>query len=92
MADVHHTTRRGCVLTARDLTLIKRKFDRTCEELGVFAEDEQARHSLGRALVAAVARGDVELLAAEAPDPAGTETLFFEGEELVVALTERADH
>lgn len=92
MADIHHTTRRGCVLTARDLTVIKRKFDRTCEELGVYAEDDQARHALGRALLAAVARGETELLADEATDAAGTETLFFEGEELVVALTERAGH
>ncbi|WP_296577756.1 hypothetical protein [Phreatobacter sp.] len=92
MADIHHTTRRGCVLTARDLTMIKRKFDRTCEELGVYAEDDRARHALGRALLAAVARGETELLADEAPDAAGTETLFFEGEELVVALTERAGH
>jgi hypothetical protein len=92
MADIHHTTRRGCVLTARDLTVIKRKFDRTCEELGVYAEDDQARHALGRALLAAVARGDAELLADGASDEVGTETLFFEGEELVVPLAERPGH
>ncbi len=92
MADLHHTPGRSCVLTARDLTLIKRKFDRTCEELGVFAEDETARRSLGRALVEAVARGEVELAAPEDVSPTGTETLFFEGEELVVTITDRPGH
>ncbi len=91
MADLHHTPSRSCVLTARDLTLIKRKFDRTCEELGVFAEDETARRSLGRALVEAVARGEVELAVPEEAS-AGTETLFFEGEELVVTITDRPGH
>lgn len=92
MADLHHTPSRGCVLTARDLTMIKRKFDRTCEELGVFAEDEAARRSLGRALVAAVARGDVELAVAEESASNSTETLYFEGEELIVAITDRIGH
>jgi hypothetical protein len=92
MADVHHMPSRGCVLTARDLTLIKRKFDRTCEELGVFAEDEAARRSLGRALVEAVARGEVELAVPEDAVPTGTETLYFEGEELIVAITDSIGH
>ncbi|MGQ3353824.1 MAG: hypothetical protein ACT6XY_15770 [Phreatobacter sp.] len=92
MADVHHTQSRSCVLTARDLTLIKRKFDRTCEELGVFAEDETARRSLGRALVEAVARGEVQLAVPDDLSHVGTETLFFEGEELVVTITDRPGH
>jgi hypothetical protein len=91
MTDVHHSTRRGCVLTAQDLTVIKRKFDRTCEELGVYAEDDQARQSLGRALLAAVARGDVDLPEPE-PSTCATEIVSFEGEELVVLITDRPGH
>ncbi len=92
MSSLHPSPMPGCVLTAQDLALIKRKFDCTCEELGVFAEDERARRSLGRALLAAVARGDVELAADAASSATPTETLCFEGEELVVAITDQPRH
>lgn len=91
MANVQQSPMPTCILTAHDLALIKRKFDRTCEELGVFAEDERARQSLGRALMAAMARGDVELEDA-ARSSSETETLRFEGEELVVAILEPRRH
>lgn len=81
---------RNCLFTPRDIAAIKRKLDRTCEELGVFAEDTAARQSLGRALVAAVARGDVALdLPAEAQADGETETLRFEGEEITVPVPGR---
>lgn len=92
MANVQQSPMPTCILTAHDLALIKRKFDRTCEELGVFAEDERARQSLGRALMAAMARGDVELEAGAPSAATPTETLCFEGEELVVAITEHPGH
>jgi hypothetical protein len=94
MSDAHHTpkTMPACVLTAQDIALVKRRFDRTCEELGVFPEDDAARRSLGRALVAAVARGDIELARESEGRPAAVETLRFEGEELVVAITDRLSH
>ena len=92
MSNLQQPPMPACILTAQDLTLIKRKFDCTCEELGVFAEDEHARRSLGRALVAAVARGDVELEAGAASSATPTQTLCFEGEELVVAITDQPRH
>lgn len=84
MSNVHHLHPPTCVFTGRDLALIKRKFDRTCEELGVFPEDVGARSSLGRALVAAVARGEVRLSDGPAEIPGETEIISFEGEEMVV--------
>lgn len=78
------------VFTAQDVELIKRKFDRTCEELGVFAEDEEARRSLGRALVGAAVRGDIDW--SGAPDeigPTEVERVHFEGEELTVRVPVR---
>lgn len=92
MSNLQQPPMPACILTPQDLTLIKRKFDRTCEELGVFAEDERARRSLGRALVAAVARGDVELETGAPSAATPTETLCFEGEELVVAITDHPRH
>lgn len=91
MSPVAHHPAAACLFTGEDLARMKRKFDRTCEELGVFAEDEGARSSLGRALVAAIARGDVDL-----PEPeieaGATEIVCFEGEELVVVITDRPGH
>jgi hypothetical protein len=94
MSDTHHTqkTMPACVLTTQDIALMKRRFDRTCEELGVFPEDDKARRQLGRALVAAVARGDIELARDGEGRPAAVETLRFEGEELVLAITDRPAH
>jgi chaperonin cofactor prefoldin len=94
MSDTHQTqkTMPACVLTAQEIALMRRRFDRTCEELGVFPEDDAARRSLGRALVAAVARGDVELGRDDEARPAAVETLRFEGEELVVTITDRLAH
>jgi hypothetical protein len=91
MTDIHHSIP-TCVLTAHDVALMKRRFDRTCEELGVFAEDDEARRKLGRALVAAVARGEITLTDADDTRIAAVETLRFEGEELVVALVDRPAH
>jgi hypothetical protein len=91
MTDIHHSIP-TCVLTAHDVALMKRRFDRTCEELGVFAEDDEARRKLGRALVAAVARGEITLTDADDTPIAAVETLRFEGEELVVALVDRPAH
>ncbi|MFN6952936.1 MAG: hypothetical protein ACK4NE_10150 [Albidovulum sp.] len=92
MSNLQQPPMPACILTPQDLSLIKRKFDCTCEELGVFAEDEGARRSLGRALVAAVARGDVALDATLPASTAHTETLHFEGEDLVVAITDPLRH
>jgi hypothetical protein len=74
------------VFTAHDVELMKRKFDRTCEELGLFPEDEAARRSLGQALIRAVERGDIRLDDVEATPPADlpVEHLYFEGEEMAV--------
>ncbi len=85
MSSLSQTNHPTCLVTPQELALIKRKFDCTCEELGVFPEDESARRSLGRALMAAVARGDLDLDAVSTGT--ATETLSFEGEELVVAVT-----
>ncbi len=91
MSPVVHTAAPACLFTGDDVARMKRKFDKTCEELGVFAEDDGARRSLGRALVAAIARGDVDLPEPETPVGA-TEIVCFEGEELVVVITDRPGH
>lgn len=78
----HHSPEAGGVFTGREVEVIKRKFDRTCEELGIFAEDEEARRKLGHNLIQAFARGDMDV-AAEAR-AAGYEVVRFEGEEMVV--------
>ncbi|KAF0135676.1 MAG: hypothetical protein FD152_1252 [Xanthobacteraceae bacterium] len=88
MSNLSQSNHPTCIVTPQELALIKRKFDCTCEELGVFPEDESARRSLGRALMAALARGDVDLEDASTPSSAATETLRFEGEELVVAIVD----
>lgn len=85
MSSLSQTDHPTCLVTPRELALIKRKVDCTCEELGVFPEDENARRSIGRALMAAAARGDLDLDAVSAST--ATETLSFEGEDLVVAVT-----
>lgn len=91
MTDIHSSIP-TCVLTSHDVALMKRRFDRTCEELGVFPEDDEARRQLGRALVAAVARGDISLADESDGKAAEVETLRFEGEELVVTITSRPAH
>lgn len=91
MTEIHRSVP-TCVLSAQDIALMKRRFDRTCEELGVFAEDDEARRKLGRALVAAVARGEIELAEDDAGEITAVETLHFEGEELVVAVRNRPAH
>jgi hypothetical protein len=91
MTNIHHSIP-TCVLTAHDVALMKRRFDRTCEELGVFPEDDEARRQLGRALVAAVARGEIKLADESIGEITAVETLRFEGEELVVAIMDRPAH
>jgi len=91
MTEIHRSVP-ACVLSAQDIALMKRRFDRTCEELGVFVEDDEARRKLGRALVAAVARGEIELAEDDAGEITTVETLHFEGEELVVAVRNRPAH
>lgn len=90
MSSLSQSNHPTCIVTPQELALIKRKFDCTCEELGVFPEDDNARRSLGRALMAAVARGDLDL--DDVPADTETETLRFEGEELVVAITAPHPH
>ena len=79
------------VFTAHDVELIKRKFDRTCEELGLFPEDEDARRSLGHALIRAFESGAIKLeeVAEPAEGDAPMEHLFFEGEEMLVPASPR---
>ena len=91
MSPVVHNATPACLFSGDDLARMKRKFDMTCEELGVYPEDAGARSSLGRALVAAIARCDVAL-PDEEPVTGATEIVCFEGEELVVVITDRPGH
>lgn len=72
------------VYTAGDLERMKRKFDRTCEELGVFPEDEEARRSLGHAVVRTFEQGDIDLGPSGSRQAPTGERLRFEGEEVIV--------
>lgn len=70
-----------CLYSPEDIKRMRIKFDQTCEELGLFCEDEAARAAVGRAVVKAFAAG-----LTEAPAPTSTEVLRFEGEEEVVRI------
>ena len=84
-----HAPQAGGVFSGREVEVIKRKFDRTCEELGIFAEDEEARRKLGHNLIQALARGDIDVIAEARA--AGYEVVRFEGEEMVVHRPRRPE-
>ncbi|QCI67788.1 hypothetical protein [Phreatobacter stygius] len=68
-----------CLYSLQDIRQMRLKFDQTCEELGLFHEDREARAAVGRAVVKAFATG-----LAETPPTFATETLPFEGEGAAV--------
>ncbi|MGL4290645.1 MAG: hypothetical protein ACRCVA_30120, partial [Phreatobacter sp.] len=60
MREQDHAAEPRCLYSPDDIKQMRIKFDQTCEELGLFCEDEAARAAVGRAVVKAFAAGLAE--------------------------------